>query len=331
MLTTSIGSLPFVDVEQAVDAVATYCPAIPFWPQLPRRSFYESMYVQGLERTPAVVVDPASASVYVDTRRTEGIEKFYEDVYDDNVDAFAISEQAAPGFYGLLERLPQMAQGVKYVKGQLTGPFTLGIGLKDEKGKPVIYDSAYFDIVKKTLRMKAAWMIKAIKRVCPGKEVLLFFDEPALASFGSAFVPVSGRTVAALFDETAEGLDAKVGVHCCGNTDWSLLLGAGLDIVNYDAFNFMETIFRFERELSDFLEKGGMIAPGIVPSSGEALREASLDGLARLLRACERRLAEAGCVAREEIIVTTACGLGSLSEAEAYRALELLRRLAEAA
>ncbi len=282
------------------------------------------------ERTPALVVDPLSAVVYVDTRKTEGIERFYEDVYNDNVDAFAISEQAAPGLYGLLERLPRMADGIRYVKGQLTGPFTLGIGLKDENGKPVIYDSAYFDIIKKALRMKAAWMIKAIKAVCPDKEVLLFFDEPALVSFGSAFVSISADVVTSLFDEVREGLDAKVGVHCCGNTDWPVLLRAGVDIINYDAFNFMETIFYFQQELSAFLARGGRIAPGIVPSTGAALREVDLADLARLWRSYEMRLSQAGGAPDQATIVTTACGLGTLDEADAYRGLELLKGLPDA-
>lgn len=324
---TSIGSLPFVEVEQAIDAVMACCPEIPFWPQLPRRSFYEDMCVQYLERTPALVVDPARATVYVDTRKTDGIERFYEEVYNDNVDAFGISEQAAPGFYALLERLPRMADRIRYVKGQLTGPFTLGIGLKDENGKPVIYDSAYFDIIKKALRMKAAWMIKTIKRVCPDKEVLLFFDEPALVSFGSAFVSVSSAVVTSLFDEVREGLDALVGIHCCGNTDWSVLLRTGVDIISYDAFNFMETLFYFHRELSAFLARGGRIAPGIVPSSGEALHEVSLADLARLWRSYEVHLSKVGSAPEQATIVTTACGLGTLSEADAYRSLELLKRL----
>jgi methionine synthase II (cobalamin-independent) len=327
MLVTSIGSLPFVEVEQAIDAVMACCPEIPFWPQLPRRSFYEDMCVQYLERTPALVVDPARATVYVDTRKTDGIERFYEEVYNDNVDAFDISEQAAPGFYALLERLPQAADRISYVKGQLTGPFTLGIGLKDENGKPVIYDSAYFDIIKKALRMKAAWMIKTIKRVCPDKEVLLFFDEPALVSFGSAFVSVSSAVVTSLFDEVREGLDALVGIHCCGNTDWSVLLRTGVDIISYDAFNFMETLFYFHRELSAFLARGGRIAPGIVPSSGEALHEVSLADLARLWRSYEVHLSKVGSAPEQATIVTTACGLGTLSEADAYRSLELLKRL----
>ncbi|MGD0229316.1 MAG: hypothetical protein ABSC19_03020 [Syntrophorhabdales bacterium] len=330
MLVTSIGSLPFVDVRKAVDAVLECCPEIPFWPQLPRRSFHEDMYVQPLEGVPALTVDPDGASVYVDTRKTEGIERFYEDVFDGNIDAFTISDRAAPGLYALLERLPQVADGIRFIKGQLTGPFTIGIGLRDENGKPIIYDSAYFDIIKKALRMKAAWMVRTLKAACPGKEVILFFDEPAMVSFGSAFVSVSGETVTSLFDEVREGLDAKVGIHCCGNTDWSVLLRTGVDIINYDAFNFMDTLFYFPRELADFLMRGGSIAPGIVPSSGELLRAVDLGGLSGLWRTFEGRLLEADPSRKGEGIVTTACGLGSLSEEDASRALGLLKGLPDA-
>jgi methionine synthase II (cobalamin-independent) len=160
--------------------------------------------------------------------------------------------------------------------------------------------------------------------------VVLFFDEPALVSFGSAFVSLSAQMVTSLFDEVREVLDARVGIHCCGNTDWSVLLRTGVDIINYDAFNFMETLFYFPGELSAFLARGGRIAPGIVPSTGEALHETSLADLARLCQTCEGHLREAGSAPEQEMIVTTACGLGTLSEADAYRALELLKRLPDA-
>jgi methionine synthase II (cobalamin-independent) len=331
MLVTSIGSLPFVDVDAAIDAVLACCPEIPFWPQLPKRSFWESMYVQCLEGIPGLVIDGEAETVYVDTRKTDGIERFYEAFSAGNIDAFPVSERAAPGFYRLLERLPEVSGRIRYVKGQLTGPFTLGIGLKDEKDKPIIYDGAYFDIIKKAIRMKAAWMVKAMKSRCPGTEVLLFFDEPAMVSFGSAFVPISKEVATSLFDEVIEGLDATVGIHCCGNTDWSVLLATGVDLINYDAFNFMDTLFYFRPELSTFLARGGRVAPGIVPSSGEALGRVVLTDLARLWHTFERRLSETGSASKQEAVVTTACGLGSLDESDARHALELLKHLPEAA
>jgi methionine synthase II (cobalamin-independent) len=327
MLVTSIGSLPFTDVTQAVDAVFRFCPRIPFWPQLPKRSFYERMYVQCLENVPAIVVDEQAETMYVDTRKTGGIERFYENVYGRNLEAFSISDRAAPGFYELLDRLPEVEKTVVFIKAQLVGPFTLGLGLKDENGKPIIYDSAYFDIIKKALRMKAEWLIDAIKGRYPDKGVILFFDEPAMVSFGSAFVSISRADVTALFDEIADGLGAIVGVHCCGNTDWPVLLNSKIDVINYDAFTFMDTIFYFRENLDPFLSRGGRIAPGVVPSTAETLATAGLtDMRARWLK-YQRLLSEMG-IDQKEQIVTTACGLGSLGTDEACKALDLLKGLA---
>jgi methionine synthase II (cobalamin-independent) len=327
MLITSIGSLPFTDVDEAIDLVFSCCPEIPFWPQLPKRSFYEGMYVQCLEHVPTVVMNEAEGTVYVDTGATEGIEQFYEDVQAAAIDRFAISEGAAPGFYRLLERLGEVGSRAKCIKTQLSGPFTLGIGLKDAEGKPIIYDAAYFDIIKKALHMKAEWMIRTIRKAHPGKEIILFFDEPAMVSFGSAFVAVSKEDVVDIFREVAGGLDATVGVHCCGNTDWSVLLNAGVNMINYDAFNFMETLFYFRDELAAFLAHGGRIAPGIVPSSGDELKGTTAEALTRRWSQFCDLAGQVATIAQKEIVVTTACGLGSLDEADARRALALLREL----
>jgi methionine synthase II (cobalamin-independent) len=330
MLVTSIGSLPFVDVDRAIDLIFTSCPEIPFWPQMPNRSFLEGMYVQCLERVPSVRVDEVLGKVYVDTSATEGIEVFYEDFTNGRLDSFAISEERAPGFYRLLERLREIEDTTRYIKTQLTGPFTMGMGLKDELGRPIIYNAAYFDIIKKALHGKAEWMIRTIKARASAKEVILFFDEPAMVSFGSAFVSVSKEDVISMFDEVVLGLDARVGIHVCGNTDWSALLATKTDIINYDAFNFMDTLFYFKSDLSAFLERGGMIAPGIVPSSAEDLDRANLADLARQWQTIQQLFSEVAGGEKENWLATTSCGLGSLTEAYATRALDLLSRLPDA-
>jgi methionine synthase II (cobalamin-independent) len=170
-------------------------------------------------------------------------------------------------------------------------------------------------------------LIKTIRAAHPDKKVIIFFDEPAMVSFGSAFVSISKEEAISLFDEVIEGLDANVGIHCCGNTDWSVLLNTKVDIINYDAFNFMDTLFYFRDELSAFLERGGRIAPGIVPSSGEALDPITPADLHELWRRFKGLLLETAGTEGDESIVTTACGLGSLAEGEALKALDLLSRL----
>jgi methionine synthase II (cobalamin-independent) len=268
--------------------------------------------------------------MYVDTRRTQGIEDFYDAVYDKRLDFFAISDRAAPSLYGLLDRLSAVSRSLDAVKVQLTGPFTLGMGLKDENGKPIIYDASFFDIIKKALRMKAEWLIRTIKTVCQEKEVLLFFDEPGMTSFGSAFVPLSQDYAVALFNEMCEGLDATVGIHCCGNTDWSVLLRSAVQLINYDALGYMDTLFCFREGLDSFLLKGGEVAPGIVPSTAEGIAVADQDSIRVTWQRYRQLIDRTGQRIRRNIVTTT-CGLGSLDEQEAIKALSLLRWFADSA
>jgi len=321
---SGIGSLPFTRVDEAIDHVFSACREVPFWPQLPKRSFLEDMYVQFLEQVPSVIIDEQGEKVYVDTATTSGIERFYEDVATRNLEAFRVSEAAAPGLYRLLERLPEIKNDVKIIKGQLTGPFTIGLGLKDEKGQSVIYNSAYFDIIKKALHMKAAWMISFINSCFPEKEVMIFFDEPFMVSFGSAYVSIAKSDVVSLMNEVLGGLGVRRGVHCCGNTDWSVLFSVDADIINYDAFNFLETIFYFKDELAAFFRRGGAISPGIVPSS-EAVLSCPVEDLVGLWHRFGDSVDALYPGAKwREWFVTPSCGVGSLSTQAAGRVLELL-------
>ncbi len=324
---TGIGSFPFTDIDEAIDVIFSACPEIPFWPQLPKRSQVENMYTTFLESLPCIVIDESNDTVFMNTEETKGIERFYEDYYSGNLEAFSISEKAAPGFYRFLEKLKDIQGGISFIKGQLTGPFSMGLGLKDENGKPVIYNYGFFDIIKKALNMKAKWMVNAIKTIYPEKDVIIFFDEPYMVSFGSAYVSISKEETISLLNETLEGVEAKIGVHCCGNTDWSVLFGANIDIVNYDAYNFMETIFYFKEDLTRFLKRGGWISPGFVPSSEEVLN-ISREDIVKLMGRFAELMKQNGLNAEsKDWLLTTSCGLGSLSTPEAKKAMELLREL----
>lgn len=320
---TGIGSLPFTDVEQAIDLVFSTCHEVPFWPQLPRRAFMEGMYAQFLEGAPGVVFDSEGESVYVDTENTTDVERFYEDFYEDRIDAFRIREETAPGLYRLMERLPELGSQVKMIKGHVTGPFTIGLGIKDRQGKAIIYDASYFDMIKKTLHMKARWMISLFKARFPEKDVIIFFDEPYMVSFGSAYVSVSKEDVVGLMNEVIDGLDAKKGIHCCGNTDWSVLFDVHTDIINYDAVEYMETIFYYKKEFEGFLKRGGAVAPGIVPSSEQALT-VSPEQLRIWWERFLKLTKDIDNLTEREYLLTPSCGLGAVSPEVAQRAFRLL-------
>ena len=42
---------------------------------------------------------------------------------------------------------------------------------------------------------------------------------------------------------------ALAGLHCCGNTDWSLVLATGVDVINFDAWEFAQGLSVYPAEL----------------------------------------------------------------------------------
>jgi methionine synthase II (cobalamin-independent) len=327
---TGIGSFPLTDIDETIDLIFSTCGEIPFWPQLPKRSQKENMYTTFLEGVPCVRFDESKEALcYMDTEETKGIERFYEDFQNGNIEAFQVSEDVAPGLYRFLDRLKEIREGVKIIKGQLTGPFSMGLGLKDENGKAVMYNSAYFDMIKKALNMKARWLVGTIKAAYPEKEVIIFFDEPYMVSFGSAYVSVSKEETISLLNEVMEGVEARTGVHCCGNTDWSVLFNSNVGIVNYDAFSFLETIFYYPDDLIRFLGRGGWVSPGFVPSSEEVMRIGKSD-IGSLMQKFTGQLEAASLELKsKDWLMTTSCGLGSLKTPEAKKAMELLKEIAD--
>jgi len=62
-LPTMIGSMPQTNPDDACSVVLRHLPAVPAWPQLPRRTPKENMYAQFSEGFPGVVVED-SANLY---------------------------------------------------------------------------------------------------------------------------------------------------------------------------------------------------------------------------------------------------------------------------
>lgn len=329
-LATAIGSLPHTDPKEACDLVLRYLPEIPIWPQLPRRSFRENMYAQFSEGFPGVVLDGDRISIDRSRPAEETLEGLYTDYLAENRDAFAISDSYAAGLQTFLSLGSRLGNPTA-VKGQVTGPVSWGLGVTDEGRRPALYDEVLADALAKHLRMKAAWQEKALQALCPN--TIIFMDEPYMASFGSAFVSLSREKVLALWGEVLGGIQGLRGLHCCGNTDWSVVLSAPIDILSFDAYDYGQTLSLYPEEVRRFLGRGGIIAWGIVPTQEEPLGKEDLESLLARLEEAMGFLERKG-MPRERLLrqslITPACGLGSLSPQAAARALELTAALSQA-
>ena len=262
-LPTMIGTMPHIDPHAACSLVSRFLKDIPAWPQLPHRSYLEGMVTQYSEGFPGIVVNEGEKSIYVD--RSQDIDKPLENLYaaylDNDADRFPIGSEYAAGLHYFLN-LDNLSP--RAVKGQLTGPITWGMTVTDDSKKAIIYDETLADAAAKLLRLKASWQEKALSRI--SKKTIIFVDEPSMSAFGSVAMMLSKERVIALLEEVFGGISGIKGIHCCGNTDWSVLLGTSTDIINFDAYNYGQSLSLYPAEVAKFLGRKGAIAWGIVPN-----------------------------------------------------------------
>ncbi|MBU2687263.1 MAG: hypothetical protein KKF41_06735 [Actinobacteria bacterium] len=324
---TAIGSLPHTDVGRACRLMLDNLPEIPAWPQLPHRAFLENMYVQYSEGMPGVKVDLEAERIWfqVDGDLGDALATFYQAIIDEDLEHFAMSERYAAGLAAFLSGgYAGELSGRPLLKGQVTGPISLGLTVTDQAKKASLYHEQVEVAIVQGLTWKARWQVERLRAAAPDAGILLFIDEPYLVSVGSALIAVTGEQVVRDISDVAKGCGADlVGIHCCGNTDWSLVFDAGVDVVNFDAYDYMEGFIAYHERIAAHVESGGIIAWGIVPDDEKALSVGLEDLAGRLEEAfdtLEARGVDRGLLARGSIL-SPACGLGSTTQDAAKEAL----------
>jgi methionine synthase II (cobalamin-independent) len=341
--TTVLGSFPQIDGNRLSQDLIRILD-IPAWPQLPRRGFRENMYVQFSPLMPGIVEDQDRGKVIFDTSGdlTPQLEVFYDRFLEDDLDAFRLKPEYAAGFVSLLASVQtdpgQFSREMKWIKGQVTGPISFGLTITDQDLRASLYNEALADVIVKNMAMNARWQVKQLQKVCPN--VIIFVDEPYLASFGSAYINLSRELVISMVDEVFSAIHtekALAGVHCCGNTDWSVLLSTQVDILNLDAYSYLEYLALFPFELREFLNRGGVVAWGVVPNNEEIYRT-NADEIARRLGEgqkliCQKAKARGVEIHVEEFVgrslLAPSCGLGPTTVEVAERVLEVLAATGE--
>lgn len=335
---TGIGSMPFTDPDEAVSLILRLMPEMPFWPQLVRLGFREEMVAQGAGGLPALRLDLENRQVLLDPEvsRETALAEFYELVWTGRLEPFALAPEEARGFYALLDQVKAKGNGPLALKGQVVGPVTFAGMVKGPDGKAILYDRELTQAVSQGLAKKAAWQAEQSRQA--GRKAVVFFDEPILTGFGSAFLPVSREEVSTILQDCLEALretgPVSLGIHCCGNTDWSLLLETPLDILSFDSYGYFDHLLLYQQPLVKFLKGGGYLAWGLVPTAAEELARETADSLWERFASQVEQVAALGFGVKEVLgqsLLTPACGLGYLSPEAATRALTLLAEIGDRA
>jgi len=326
--TTGIGSLPSIDPEEACRLVLDTFD-IPFWPQLPKLSFHESMIPQFSEDMPAIKIDAQRGSMWIEKDIGDTLTGFYE-TYSEGWRS-AISEGYAKGLYTMIRLLRDKA--LNALKGQITGPLTFTLGLKDSEGRPVYFNEELREISLMLLKAKIRWQMDMLKPFA--EHIVLFIDEPILSALGStSYLGVEPQEALRLLKETADAIKHAggiPGVHCCGNADWPMVIKSGTDIISFDAYGYIETISLYPAEFTEFLQGGGYLAWGIVPTT-ESIREENTDSIKKRFYKGSEILSKSipTDLLLSRILLTPSCGAGSRSIEETLKIFQLLKSLKEA-
>ena len=339
-----IGSLPLKDHKDALDLVFKYSPYIPLWVQLPKNKF-EGMISQFMPGLPGYKLE--GDREFLDTTSDsfhEELVNFYENymaVVQGDIDieesVFSLDRERVFGFYHLVERLESLPVKEKIfaIKGQITGPITFATAVKDRNGRAIFYDPQLRDAAIKHLMLLAGYQAKVLSKF--ERPVIIFLDEPALAGFGSSeFISISKEDVLSAFSEIISYLHEKnivAGIHVCANTDWSVVFDSEADILSFDAYPYFDKLLLFKDKLKEFLNKGKLIAWGIVPTEARYIDSESFESLLKKFNEQLMVTEESLKIEREELLskifITPSCGTGSLTPQLAEKVLFFTNRLYE--
>jgi hypothetical protein len=341
-MATAIGSFPHTEPGKAIDIVFDALSDAPVWPQLPKRSLNEQMEIQFSEGMPRAIIDHDKGRLFFDTSGdySEEFATFYEsymaaldpDSINRDCSSMAISRDFSKGLYGFEERLKAKALKYPFIKVQTTGPCSFALTVVDENKRAIYYNDEFRDVIVKALAMKCCWQIQKFRPYAD--KVICFIDEPILSAFGSStYISVKREEVVAIIGELVEAIHAEnaiAGVHCCGNTDWTMLIDAGVDLINLDAFSYGDSIALYPDALRKFIADHGLIAWGIVPTS-PVIREQTLDSLMKRFTKVIDNLSTKAGIDKGQILdqslITPSCGTGSLAVSDAQMVFTMLKDL----
>jgi hypothetical protein len=314
---TGVGGLPHEDPAGAVDGVLAAFPEVPYAPGLPNRGPFEQIVWNDATTLPGLEVVEGRLIVDRAADHAAAMEQVYLDFVEGNAAAYGPSPET---YSGLLELASRDLSSAVLVKGQVTGPVTFGMQVVDTEKRPVLYDEVYADLLAKMLALRAKAVEERLAATGVG-ETLVVLNEPYWASLGSTVVPVAEETVRLAFEDIASLVEGGLGVHCCSNTDWTFVMDLDPAVISLDAYQTSAEFLLYAEQAAAYLERGGIVAWGVVPADARLFAEESETSLISRMAAIRAAMAEyvdPALLVRQSLI-TPSCGIRFATGPEADR------------
>ncbi|KUO71397.1 MAG: hypothetical protein APF81_06120 [Desulfosporosinus sp. BRH_c37] len=340
-LATGVGSIPLTNGDDALELIWKSVPLAPHWPQLPRlgaESSFVGQYLNALIET-GVIGEAEDPKFQVEA--TDWVERMtvfytqYLEAIEGNQQAlerFGFSSQGGEGFEVFCRNLEHYGtRDAIMLKGQLSGSLTLGMQITDKNRRASYYDDTLRDMLVKNLAMHAEWQTKRLSQF--GLPVLMTIDDPGLYGFGaSTHITLKREQLIEDLNAIIDGILRQggiAGVHVCAGMDWTLLFDSKVQVVNFDAYDYMQSMMALAKPLNIFLTRGGILSWGIVPTNPIAWEETAQSLKSRLENNIEE-LVKRGVdesLLRQQSMLTPSCGTGTLPKELAEYVYKLIREL----
>ncbi len=293
LLTTAMAVMPQTNVQQALDLALSL--DVPFWPQLPNFSYYEDMYVQAAEHFPGIVLDVEKKTLRFSMAKF--IDEFEETMSRfDDPSYFDISEQYSVVYHDFLAR--DLADRPA-IRGQLEGPVSFGFNVLDQDERPILFDDTIRPFLMEFMAKRINIQLARLKERNPN--AFMFIDEPGLQFIFSAMCGYGEQKAKTDLDNFFAMIDGPRGIHLCGNPDWDFLLNLDMDILSLDVYTNAEIFAACAGSIKKFLDRGGVLVWGIVPTGYEIFAKESLGFLVMKLEGIWQHLGKKG-IDMEQII-----------------------------
>ncbi len=324
LLTTAMAVMPHTDAESALEMALSM--DVPFWPQLPNYSYYEDMYVQAAEHFPGIILD-------LDKRTLRfSMEKFIlelEDTLDhfEEPSYFDISRDYSVVYHRFLE---MDLSARPSIRGQLEGPISFGFNVLDQDERPILFDDTVRPFMFEFMAKRINVQLDRLKAL--NDNAFMFVDEPGLQYLFSALAGYNELKAKGDLDQFFSMIDRPRGIHLCGNPDWDFLLGLDLEILSIDIYTNAEIFSSYAPSIKRFLDKGGVLVWGIVPTGFEDFEKENMNSLIAQLENVWQILAKKGIdtaylLHRSMLSPATCCLVNPDKEKTVEKAFSIVQKL----
>jgi hypothetical protein len=231
------------------------------------------MYVQAAEHFPGILLDVDKRTLAFST------DKFMAELEDtmnryEDPETFDVSEAYSVVYHKFLAL---DLSDRPAIRGQLEGPVSFGFNVKDQNDRPILFDETVLSFMFDFMARRISVQLARLKAMNPN--AFMFIDEPGLQYIFSALAGYNETLARGDMEMFFSLVDRPCGIHLCGNPDWDFLLNLNLDVLSLDIYTNAEVFASYAPSIKRFLERGGTIVWGIVPTGFEAFGKESMSTL----------------------------------------------------